>query len=56
MLLDNLGAGMDENSENMSKITRNLNKLLESSSYTCLILVILLEIAGIICNLIFWKK
>lgn len=56
MLLDDLGTGMDQNSENMSKITRNLNKLMESSSYTCLILIILLEIAGIICNVIFWKK
>jgi thioredoxin-like negative regulator of GroEL len=27
-LLDNLGAGLDENSENISKVRRNLNKLL----------------------------
>lgn len=49
-------AGIDQNTEKMSKVRRNLMKLLESSSYTCLILIILLLIAGIVCNLILWKK
>jgi hypothetical protein len=38
----------------MSKVKRNMMKLLESSSYLCLIVVVIAEIAGIICNLIFW--
>lgn len=49
-----LEAGMDENTEQMSKVRRNMNKLLEGSSYWCLVTVILLEVAGIICNLLLW--
>lgn len=55
-MLNTLEAGMDENIENISKVRRNLNKLMESSSYTCLVLVILLEVAGIVCNLVLWHK
>lgn len=55
-LLNTLDVGLDENTEKMSKIRRNLGKLMESSSYTCLILVIVLEIAGIVCNLLLWHK
>jgi hypothetical protein len=47
---------MDENIEQMSKVKRNMMKLLESSSYFCLIFVILVEVAGIICNLLLWPK
>ena len=47
---------MDENIENMGKVKRNMMKLLESSSYCCLILVIILEIVGIVCNLVLWPK
>jgi hypothetical protein len=47
---------MDENMEDMSKVKRNMMKLLESSSYWCLILVIIVEIAGIVCNLMFWPR
>jgi hypothetical protein len=55
-LLNNLDAGLDENSEKMSKVRRNLGKLMDGSSYTCLVLVIVLEIAGIACNLLLWPK
>lgn len=33
---------MDDNMEDMSKVKRNMMKLLESSSYWCLILVIII--------------
>lgn len=51
-----LDKGMDKNMQSMSKARRNMEKLMEKSSYMCLILVILAEIAGIICNLLLWEK
>jgi hypothetical protein len=33
-----------------------MTKLLESSSYCCLIIVLILEVAGIVLNLVLWSK
>jgi hypothetical protein len=51
-----LEKGVDDNNEQMSKARRNIGKLMDGSSYSCLVLVIMVEIAGIVCNLMFWHK
>lgn len=46
---------MDANIENMGKVRRNMEKLMDSSSYACLVIFIILEVVGIICMALLWN-
>lgn len=45
---------MDLNMHKMGKVKRGMMKLLDGSSNLCLIIAILIEIAALICMIIFW--
>jgi hypothetical protein len=46
---------MDENTNNMGRVRRNMTKLLEDSSNMCLVITIIIEVAAIFCIIFLWK-
>ena len=46
---------MDENTEKMGKVRRNMMKLLDESSNCCLISVIVIELVALFCIIFLWN-